>query len=120
MSLSEVQQTSRKNNKSYFALCLKDHTSESVETIKENLLNCLIILRSILLKSEQNEISFAKSDHIDNLQWEEVLKIIKFVFEDTNIKIIICNGSLKYVPPEKRDKIFYELHKSPIGGHKGV
>ena len=78
------------------------------------------ILRDLLLKLKQSEFSINKSEFIENLEWSDVLSIIKRVFENTYIKIIICNGTLKYVPFEKRDEIFYELHKSPIGGHKGV
>ena len=120
LSIGEVQKTPRSNNKFYFALCIKNQMSESIQIIKENLSQSLIILRSLLLESNQNEISFAKTNQIENLPWEEIIKIMKFAFEDSNIKIIICNGSLKYVPLEKRDEIFYELHKSPVGGHKGV
>ena len=47
-------------------------------------------------------------------------RTIKLVFSQLLIKIIICKNSLKYVPEEKRGQIFYELHKSPISGHRGV
>ena len=31
-----------------------------------------------------------------------------------------CQGTLEFVPEEKRKEIFEELHCSPIGGHQGV
>ena len=120
LDVGEVQRIARNNHKSYFALCIKGQVSESIKVTQENLCKCLDTLRTILQESEQFEISFAKSNHIENVSWEEVLKLIKNAFKDTEIKVIICNGSLKYVPYEKRDEIFHELHKSPIGGHKGV
>ena len=33
---------------------------------------------------------------------------------------MICTGNLTYVPSGKREEIFYETHKSPVGDHKGV
>ena len=48
------------------------------------------------------------------------LDLIIEVFKDSDITVIICKGNLKYVPIEDRDKIFEELHCSPIGGHRGV
>ena len=41
-------------------------------------------------------------------------------FYQLPIKLIICKNSLKYVTPDLIDKVFYELHDSPIGGHRGV
>lgn len=42
------------------------------------------------------------------------------VFTGHNLRIIICSGVLIYVPLEKRDEIFKEMHDSAIGGHRGV
>ena len=58
--------------------------------------------------------------NIEPLEWSEIIGLIKLVFIQLLIKIIICKNSLKYVPEEKRGQIFYELHDFPIGGHRGV
>ena len=50
----------------------------------------------------------------------EVIFLIKKVFKEETIKIIVCKGTLKFVPEEERKEIFDELHCSPIGGHRGV
>ena len=65
-------------------------------------------------------ISIAKSKEIEGLSWNEIINLLDIVFKDSQVKIIICNGTLKYVPRDKRDGIFQELHTSPIGGHRGV
>lgn len=46
--------------------------------------------------------------------------MIKNVFKNTKIKIIICKGTLKYVLTKKGDEISKELHSLPVGGHRGV
>ena len=111
----------KKNKKYYqFALCIRGQTPESLTDIKESIYNTLIVLRELLISSKQIEISFAKSDTIENLDWSEILNLFDLVFRETNIKVLVCTGKLKYVPIEKRDEVFYELHKSPVGGHRGV
>ena len=37
-----------------------------------------------------------------------------------SLKIIICNGLIKYVQEKDRAKIIEEMHDSAVGGHKGV
>ena len=118
--VGEVQHSKRKNNRYYFSLCIRGESPESLVCIKNNIKQTMEVLRDLLIKLNQEEFSISKSEYIENLDWKEVLSIIRIIFEKTNIKVIICNGTLEYVPFEKRDEIFYELHKSPIGGHKGV
>ncbi|KAL7298554.1 hypothetical protein TKK_0008328 [Trichogramma kaykai] len=48
------------------------------------------------------------------------MEILQEVFQNEKIKLIKCLGALEYVPPEDRDAIFYELHRSPVGGHRGI
>ena len=33
---------------------------------------------------------------------------------------MVCRGTLIYLPPNERDKVFHEIHNSPIGGHSGI
>ena len=49
-----------------------------------------------------------------------MLVAFKTVYKNVNIKMIICKGTLQFVPSNKRDEIYIELHCSPIGGHRGV
>ena len=71
------------------------------------------------LKNIKN-INFAKTENIEGIFWCDILDLINEVFKDSYITVIICKGTLKYVPIEDRDRIFDELHCSPIGGHRGV
>ena len=43
-------------------------------------------------------LSIAHSEYVDNLPWSEVLLALKTVFKNINIKILICKGTLKFVP----------------------
>ena len=91
-----------------------------MSNIKANIFETLKVLRDLLLKLNQKEVSIAKSKVIENLNWSEVLNLIDLAFSNTPIKILICTGTLTYVPSGKREEIFYGSHKSPVGGHKGV
>ena len=66
------------------------------------------------------EFSIAKSSYTENKPWIHIIKIIKEIFVENSIKIIICKGNLEYVVGSKRDDIFKELHNSPIAGHRGI
>ena len=58
--------------------------------------------------------------YIENLAWLKIIDLLKLVFNQIHIKIVICKNSLQYVTADLRDKIFYELHDTTIGGHRGV
>ena len=65
-------------------------------------------------------MSIAKSKVIENLNWSGVHDFIDLIFSNTPTNILISTEKLTYVPSKKRERIFYESHKSPVGGHKGV
>lgn len=73
-----------------------------------------------MLIKNLKKISVAKSKLIGNITGIEFTGLLKIVLKDTNIKILVCKGTLKYVPESERNAIFYELHNSPIRGHRGV
>ena len=77
-------------------------------------------LRNLIYPLDIKILSIARSEHVENLPWSEVLLALKTVFKNVNIKILICKGTLRFVPLDKRNEIFEELHSSPIGGHRGV
>ena len=115
----EIKHTKR-NKSNQFAVCIRGENPESISTVKDNLYTLLKHLKDLLIELKLNEISIARSDYIENLPWSDIVILLKIVFQDVPIKIIVCKGTLKYVPKEKRDEIFEELHLSPIGGHRGV
>ena len=104
--------------KNYFGIIID--TSESITKIKENIKNMLLQLKEKILKSKIQIISITESNYIANLPVVEAIQLISDIFKNTIIKILICKGTLQYVPEHKRDDLFKELHESVIGGHKGL
>ena len=115
--LSEIK---RSGNRYLFGLCVRSETPESQEFIKCNLNNAFTLLHEPSKNKSTKTLSIAKSPHIENIPWTVVTQIIKKVFNNSPIKIIVCKGTLQYVTENRRDEIFRELHDSPIGGHRGV
>ena len=93
---------------------------ESISNIRENMYIVLKELRNLIYPLDIEILSIAHSEHVENLPWSEVLLALKTVFKNINIKVLICKGILKFVPLDKRNEIFEELHCSPIGCHRGV
>ena len=110
----------KRSNLNHFALCIKGIEPESISVIKENVYKVLVELKNLISKLNLKTLSIAKSENIENLPWSEVIFLFKKVFKDETVKIIVCRGTLKFNPEEKRKEIFEELHCSPIGGHRGV
>ncbi|KAL7287676.1 hypothetical protein TKK_0018073 [Trichogramma kaykai] len=108
------------NSKNYFALCIKDTNSISQEILIKHIETCFSSLKNKLTSLKASNFSIAKSKTIEDIEWSEILKIIRKIFHESSIKIIICSGKLIYVPYNERDLIFHECHNSAIGGHKGV
>ena len=65
-------------------------------------------------------ISIAKSTHINNVLWEEILATLKITFSNSPVKVIICIGITQYPTKEQRNQLIEEAHSSAVGGHKGV
>ncbi len=54
-------------------------------------------------------LSIAKTDYINNIPWNNIKTILQLIFADSPIKLIICNGLVKY-PPKKPSAIIGETH----------
>ena len=116
-SVNHIKKGTKTN---YFSLCIKGDEIEPISSIQKNIYTVLKELRELVNKLNLKTLNIAKNETIEGIAWSDVVNLLKIVFKDTEIKIIICKGSLKYVPAEKRNEIFDELHSSPIGGHRGV
>ena len=79
-----------------------------------NQLKELLITKNICIYSISNDIE------ILNISWLEIEEILKEIFNNTNIKVIICLNNIEYIKVENRDRIFEMYHSSTIGGHSGV
>ena len=60
-------------------------------------------------------ISKALNKFIGNVAFKDILYTLNETFSNTNNKIMVCKGTVQYLTPKERDKVFYELHISPIG-----
>lgn len=84
----------------------------------------------ILFKSIINLREFCETNNIekiglprigsghDQLDWEEVRAIIRYIFKNSKIKVIIY-ANIEYSEEEKL-KIIEEFHNTLLGGHQGV
>ena len=115
-----VSEFKRSNGRYIFKLCVRGVTPESLGTIKGNLCETFTLLREALITKNFKECSIAKSHYIKNSPWSNIVELIKVIFENNFIKIIICKGTLQCVTEDRREKTFMKLHYSPIGGHMGV
>ncbi|KAL7289462.1 hypothetical protein TKK_0016653 [Trichogramma kaykai] len=101
-----------------FVACLTHDGSQKF--VRDDLFSTLLVIKHLALKKKISGINFAKSKEVSQLPWADFMEILQEVFQNEKIKLIKCLGALEYVPPEDRDAIFYELHRSPVGGHRGI
>ena len=109
-----------KNNKLHFALVMRGDIPVSTTEVMNNITTALKVLKSIVIKENLCSISIAKSDSIENVLWKEITIKMRNILKGVSLKIIICNGLIKYVQENNRAKIIEEMHDSAVGGHKGV
>ena len=107
------------NKKILFTLCI--NTLGSHEIIKDSLNSCFIILKYLLQKKECLNFSMSKNYKFTNFGWDEVEELICKVFENSNIKIVVCCNQVSHInSQEEKDRIFDQFHNSCIGSHAGV
>ena len=100
VSVGNFSESRRNNNKYFFGLCIREENPESQQIIKNNLRDTFALLRESLITKNIKEFSIAKSSHIENIRWLDIIEIIKTTFKDDSIKIIICKRTLQYVTEE--------------------
>jgi len=54
----------------------------------------------------------------DGLEWEKVRAMIRYIFRNTRIEILICS-KMEYTEAEKLI-ILKQFHDSVLGGHAGI
>ena len=94
----------------------KSSRGETTKDIKLAIYSLHSLVEELNIKS----LNIAKSPHINNILWDEILATLKIAFLDSTIKIIICIGITQYPTKEQRSQLIEEAHSSAIGGHKGV
>ncbi|XP_018374503.1 PREDICTED: uncharacterized protein LOC108768539, partial [Trachymyrmex cornetzi] len=59
-------------------------------------------------------LSIAKMDYVNNVPWSNIKTVLQLTFADSPIKLIICNGLVKYPPKDLRSAIIGEIHCLPV------
>jgi len=76
-------------------------------------------LRKFCESNNLNKVALPKiGSGCDQLDWEQVRTIIRYVFKKSNIKILVY--SIDSYSEEEKHNIIEEFHLSPLGGHQGA
>ena len=78
----------------------------------------LLNLKYFCEKHNLNKLAMNQIGRKDGLEWAKVRSMIRYVFRNTNIEIIICS-KLEYTKEEKLI-ILKQFHDSKLGGHGGI
>ena len=115
-----IVQKLRKGNQYHFVLPIEDEFKASLGETTKDIKSEIYSLHSIIEELNIKSLSIAKSPHINNVLWEEILATLKIAFLNSTVKIIICIGITQYPTKEQRSQLIEEAHSSAIGGHIGV
>ena len=84
----EIDFIKRRQNKNFVSLCIRDETTESISIIQAKIYTTLTLLQDFLIKIDQKEVSIAKSENVENLDWNEVVNLINTIFANTGISVL--------------------------------
>ncbi|KAL4082949.1 hypothetical protein QTP88_029447 [Uroleucon formosanum] len=88
-------------------------------TTFETFYKCIINLRTFCEENNITKIGLPRvGNELDKLKWEKVRAIIRYIFKNSKIKVIIY-VDIEYSEEEKL-KIIEEFHNAPLGGHQGL
>src|SRR5436190_7200617 len=104
----------------HVALPISEGLREGPTLTLERIIETLKELQNITEELKLETISIAKTEFINNVPWSNIRSQLQIIFMDAPIKLIICNGLIKYPPKDLRSTIISETHCSPMGGHRGV
>ena len=108
----------KKNNKFIFAIiCKKDIANF---TSLEDMQICIKNLRQELHKENVDSSRISRDPYIlDESFWRKTKNELRTIFENSKIKLTICENILPVPRAEKRRDIIAEFHISTLAGHKG-
>ncbi|CAI6355228.1 unnamed protein product [Macrosiphum euphorbiae] len=92
----------------------KDRPRATYESIYISLIN----LKQFCKENNLNKLAMGKLGDHDDLEWEKIRSMLRYIFRETNIEIIIC-ANVEYSEEEKA-VILSQFHDSKLGGHLGV
>ncbi|XP_025155003.1 uncharacterized protein LOC112588630 [Harpegnathos saltator] len=86
----------------------------------ENIKNCIKSLVDVVNEMQLKSFSIRRTHYLDAIPWDYVQRQILKHFEDTSLRITICEGVIQTPKLEDRENLILENHASALGGHKGV
>ena len=98
-----IVQKLRKGNQYHFILPIEDEFKTILGETTKDIKLAIYSLHSMVKELNIKSISIAKSPHINNVLWEEILATLKIAFLYSTIKIIICIGITQYPTKEQRN-----------------
>lgn len=104
----------------HIALPINDELRVGPTATLDHITKTLKDLNNITKNLKLETLSIAKTEFINNVPWSNIKAQLQLLLIDSAIKIIICNGQIKYPPKDLRSVIIDEMHCSPTGGHRGV
>jgi hypothetical protein len=84
----------------------------------ENIYISLINLKQFCEKNKIDKLVMNKLGQSDNLDGDKIRSMLRYIFKNTNIKILICTND-EYTEEEKQT-ILQQYHDSKLGGHLGI
>ncbi|KAL4101250.1 hypothetical protein QTP88_021270 [Uroleucon formosanum] len=109
----EIGEVNYLRDKDRYIIFLTTKSRNKQKATYENIYLSLLNLKLLCEKHSLNKLGF-----IDQLEWTQVRAMIRYVFRNTDIDVIICS-KLEFTDEEKL-MIFKQCPDSIIGGHVGI
>ena len=106
-------------NEDRYIMFLVTKNRDKQLTTHENIYVTLVNLKQFCEENDIKKLAMNKLGQADNLEWEITRSMIRYVFRQTDIHILICTGEVEYTEEEKLD-ILKQFHDSKLGGHLGI
>ncbi|KAL4083593.1 hypothetical protein QTP88_028909 [Uroleucon formosanum] len=114
----EIGEVNYLRDKNRYIIFLTTKSRNKQKATYENIYLSLLNLKLLCEKHSLNKLAMNKLGFIDQLEWTQVRAMIRYVFRNTDIDVIICS-KLEFTDEEKL-MIFKQCHDSIIGGHVGI
>ncbi|KAL4083915.1 hypothetical protein QTP88_029231 [Uroleucon formosanum] len=114
----EIGEVNYLRDKDRYIIFLTTKSRNKQKATYENIYLSLLNLKLLCEKHSLNKLAMNKLGFIDQLEWTQVRAMIRYVFRNTDIDVIICS-KLEFTDEEKL-MIFKQCHDSIIGGHVGI
>ena len=95
-----IVQKLRKGNRYHFVLSIEDEFKTILGETTKDIKLAIHSLHSMVEELNIKSISIAKTPHINNVLWEEILAALKIVFLNSTVKIIVYFGITQYPTKE--------------------